>query len=68
MKKKLMPLAVGAIVAASSAQAQMYLNNDGTGEMLVFPFYSAEIPEMSFYVIGKYDHMNREYHAVHFQK
>ena len=42
MKKKLMPLAVGAIVAASSAQAQMYLNNDGTGEMLVFPFYSAE--------------------------
>jgi hypothetical protein len=42
MKKKLMPLAVGAAIAASSAQAQMYLNNDGTGEMLVFPFYSAE--------------------------
>jgi len=43
MKKKLMPLAVGAaIAAATTAQAQMYINNDGTGEMLVFPFYSAE--------------------------
>jgi len=42
MKKKLMPLAVGAAIAASSAQAQMYINNEGTGEMLVFPFYSAE--------------------------
>lgn len=43
MKKKLMPLAVGAaIAAATSAQAQMYLNNNGTGEVLVFPFYSAE--------------------------
>ena len=38
MKKKLMPLAVGAIVAASSAQAQMYLNNDGTGEDACVPF------------------------------
>jgi len=42
MKKKLMPLAVGAAIAASSAQAQMFLNTDGTGEILVFPFYSAE--------------------------
>jgi len=42
MKKKLMPLAVGAAVAATTAQAQMYINNDGTGEMLVYPFYSAE--------------------------
>ena len=42
MKKKLMPLAVGAAVAASAAQAQMYINNDGTGEILVYPFYSAE--------------------------
>ena len=42
MKKKLMPLAVGAAIAASSAQAQMFLNVDGTGEILVFPLYSAE--------------------------
>jgi hypothetical protein len=43
MKKKLMPLAVGAAVAAATtAQAQMYINNDGTGEILVYPFYSAE--------------------------
>jgi len=43
MKKKLMPLAVGAaLAAAASAQAQMQINNGGTGEMLVFPFYSAE--------------------------
>ena len=43
MKKKLIPLAVGAaIAAATSAQAQMYINNGGTGEVLVFPFYSAE--------------------------
>ena len=43
MKKKLIPLAVGAaIAAATSAQAQMYINNGGTGEILVFPFYSAE--------------------------
>ena len=43
MKKKLMPLAVGAaIAAASSAQAQMFINNEGTGEILIFPYYSAE--------------------------
>lgn len=43
MKKKLMPLAVtAAIAAATSAQAQMMINNGGTGEILVFPFYSAE--------------------------
>ena len=43
MKKKMMPLAVSAaIAAASSAQAQMFINNEGTGEILVFPYYSAE--------------------------
>jgi len=42
MKKKVMPLAVGAVIAASAAQAQMYINNDGMGEILVYPFYSAE--------------------------
>jgi hypothetical protein len=44
MKKKAMPLAVGAATAVvmSTAQAAMYVNDRGTGEALVFPFYSAE--------------------------
>jgi hypothetical protein len=44
MKKKALPLAVGAATAVvmSSAHAAMYINNGGTGEALVFPFYSAE--------------------------
>jgi len=44
MKKKALPMAVGAATAVvmSTAQAAMYLNNGGTGEALVFPFYSAE--------------------------
>lgn len=44
MKKKALPMAVGAATAVvmSTANAAMYLNNGGTGEALVFPFYSAE--------------------------
>ena len=44
MKKKVLPLAVGAAtaVAMTSAHAAMYVNERGTGESLIFPFYSAE--------------------------
>lgn len=44
MKKKMLPLAVSAAAAVtmSAAQAQMFINDGGTGEMLVLPFYSAE--------------------------
>ena len=41
MKKNLMTLAVAGAVAAS-AQAQMYVNPDNTGEVLIYPFYSAD--------------------------
>jgi len=44
MKKKVLPLAVGAAsaVAMTAAHAAMYVNEDGTGESLILPFYSAE--------------------------
>ena len=44
MKKKVLPLAVSAAAAVSmsAAQAAMYVNEKGTGETLIFPFYSAE--------------------------
>ena len=43
MKKKMLPLAVSAAAAVSmSASAQMYIENSGMGEILIFPFYSAE--------------------------
>ena len=43
MKKRMLPLAVSAAAAVSmSASAQMYVDNGGLGEVLVFPFYSAE--------------------------
>ena len=44
MKKKVLPLAVGAAAAVtmSAAQAAMYVNDKGMGEALIFPFYSAE--------------------------
>ncbi len=43
MKKKMLPLAVSAAAAVSmSASAQMYIENSGMGEILLFPFYSAE--------------------------
>ena len=41
MKKNVLTLAVAGAVAAS-AQAQMYLNSDNTGEVLIYPFYSAD--------------------------
>ena len=41
MKKNVLTLAVAGAVAAS-AQAQMYLNPDNTGEVLIYPFYSAD--------------------------
>jgi hypothetical protein len=44
MKKKVLPLAVGAAsaVAMTAAHAAMYKNQDGIGESLILPFYSAE--------------------------
>jgi len=44
MKKKALPLAVSAAAAVtmSTAQAAMYINEKGTGEALIYPFYSAE--------------------------
>ncbi|MDA9711213.1 hypothetical protein N9U42_02475 [Luminiphilus sp.] len=44
MKKKVLPLAVGAATAVtmSAAHAAMYVNDKGMGETLIFPFYSAE--------------------------
>ena len=41
MKKKILPLAVASSVAVS-AQAAMYLNPEGTGQVLLFPYYNAE--------------------------
>ena len=43
MKKKMLPLAVSAAAAVTvPASAQMYVDNGGLGEVLIFPFYSAE--------------------------
>ena len=44
MKKNILSLAVAASAAGmtSLATAQMYVNPEGTGEALVFPFYSAQ--------------------------
>jgi len=44
MNKKVLPLAVGAAsaVVMSAAHAAMYINERGTGETLIFPFYSAQ--------------------------
>lgn len=44
MKKNLLSLAVaaGAAGMTSVATAQMYLNSEGTGEALIFPFYSVQ--------------------------
>jgi hypothetical protein len=43
MKKKIMSLAVAASVAgvAASTQAAMYLNPEGTGQVLLYPYYNA---------------------------
>ena len=43
MKKNLMSLAVAASVAtaATTAQAAMYLDPEGTGQVLLFPYYNA---------------------------
>ena len=44
MKKNLMSLAVAASVAGvtATAQAAMYVNPENTGQVLLFPFYTAE--------------------------
>jgi hypothetical protein len=44
MKKNLLSLAVAAGVAGvtATAQANMYINPENTGEVLLFPFYNAE--------------------------
>jgi hypothetical protein len=44
MKKNILSLAVASGVAglAVSAQAQMFLNPEGTGQVLLFPYYNAQ--------------------------
>lgn len=44
MKKKILPVAISAAAAVtmSAANAQMFMNEGGTGEILVLPFYSAQ--------------------------
>ena len=44
MKKKALPLAVSAAAAVtmSAAHAAMYVNERGTGEALIYPYFSAE--------------------------
>jgi len=43
MKKNVLSLAVAtATLSAATAHSAMYLNGDGTGEVLLFPFYDAE--------------------------
>jgi hypothetical protein len=54
MKKNLMSLAVAASVAgATTAQAAMYLDHEGTGEVLLFPYYNAVgTNESSFHIVN----------------
>ena len=44
MKKNILSLAVATGVAglAATAQAAMYVNPEGTGEVLLFPYYNAQ--------------------------
>ena len=44
MNKKVLPLAVGAAsaVVMSAAHSAMYINERGTGETLIYPWYSAQ--------------------------
>ena len=44
MKKNILSVAVASGVAglALNAQAAMYLNPEGTGEVLLFPYYNAQ--------------------------
>src|SRR5690606_15663619 len=43
MKKKLLPLAMLAGLAGAAGTAQaVYLNSDGLGEALIYPFYTVE--------------------------
>lgn len=42
MKKNLLSIAVAASVAGTSAHAAMYVNPEGTGQVLLFPYYNAE--------------------------
>jgi len=42
MKRKFLPLSVAAAISTPSVHAAMYINELGTGETLLFPFYSAE--------------------------
>jgi hypothetical protein len=57
MKKNLMSLAVAASVAgATTAQAAMYLDHEGTGEVLLFPYYNAVgTNESSFHIVNTTD-------------
>jgi hypothetical protein len=47
MKKNVLTLAVAGAVAAS-AQAQMYVNPDNTGEVLIYPFYTADAGNQTY--------------------
>ena len=58
MKKNILSLAVASGVAglAVSAQAAMYLNPEGTGEVLLFPYYNAENGnETSMHIVNTTD-------------
>jgi len=47
MKKNVLTLAVAGAVAAS-AQANMYVNPDNTGEVLIYPFYTADAGNQTY--------------------
>ena len=59
MKKNLMSLAVAAGVAGitASAQAAMYVNPEGTGQVLLFPYYNSENGnETSMHIVNTTNH------------
>lgn len=56
MKKNLLSIAVAASVVGTSAHAAMYLNPEGTGEVLLFPYYNAENGnETSIHIVNTTD-------------
>ena len=58
MKKNILSVAVASGVAglALNAQAAMYLNPEGTGEVLLFPYYNAQNGnETSMHIVNTTD-------------
>src|SRR5690606_35362093 len=52
MKKKLLPLAMLAGLAGAAGTAQAaYLNSDGLGETLIYPFYSVEGGQDTYFTV-----------------